>query len=173
MTGWLEAGQRGGMLRGRAVVLHRFGDRLPPEPRTAVFVLGPDISIGADLQGGARLLWAEVDGQILDPPGVKLTNAPGKPVVLDFRPELDLVVRVRRRKPRHEQRLDAHLSSAEGALLRALSWPAAHTLQAGVAEVLFEGERHVARGLMLESATASSPTPDAPTLDDAPLLGGS
>ena len=150
MSGWMEASQRGGMLQGHGVALHRFGDRLPVGPRQAVFVLGRDVSIGLDIQDGLTLLWAELEGRLLDPSGVRLVMEPGEPVLLDFRPELDLVVQVRRRRPRSSEALYDGLSTVEQGLLSLAGVPTHRVIQGGLAEVRYGDRRLVARGLMLE-----------------------
>ena len=170
LRGWLETGERGGMLDGRGVIFHRFGDRWPPEPRQTVVLLSKDFSIGVDLQGGRTLLWAEVEGRILEPAGVRLTVVDGKPVVVDFRPQLDLQARLRRRRPVHEVAVLDGLSGAEQAALEALGHPLRRRVQGGVAEVLYEGRRLIGRGAVVEvdtsppgaSASASASEESAP-----------
>jgi hypothetical protein len=92
--GWFTAGRRGGMFEGRAVAIHRGGDGAMGESRNLVALLGTDISIGLDEQGGTRSVWARMGDQ--DVPTVDLkreVDAQGR-TILDFRPSADLVATV-------------------------------------------------------------------------------
>jgi len=160
LQGWIEADSQGGMVEGRAVLLHRGGDGHLAGPRRSWIAVGRDVSIGVDRQGELELSWVEVDGQWHDAGGVTVTDEPRKPIVLDFRPDLDLVVRIRRRKPVAAQDLMGGLSSLERHLLRRLDIPELREVQPGVATVLFGGERRVV-GAVLVREGAAVPTPTA------------
>lgn len=87
LLGWAEAGQRGGLIRGRGVLLHRGGDGWPGGSRQVVVLLGEGLSVGLDLQGGQRFAWALVQGAPLDASAATLSED-GR--TLDLRPAAPL-----------------------------------------------------------------------------------
>lgn len=167
LQGWIEADSRGGMLEGHAVLLHRGGDGLMTGPRQTWIVAGRDVSIGVDRQGGLELRWVEVDGQWLDAAAVTVTDEPRKPIILDFRPGLDLVVRIRRRKPVTGSDLMGGLSALERLVLRQLDLPELREVRPGAATVLLGDERRVAGAIIVREG-AAAPTPAASEASSVP-----
>lgn len=97
-SGWVEAGERGGQIDGRGVLLYRGGDGLPRGPRRTVVLLGAGVSVGLEEHGGGTLAWAHLEGEELDPTGARLVQAGGG-WMLDF-PAADLVVQLQGRTVR-------------------------------------------------------------------------
>lgn len=82
LLGWVEAPPRGGLLRGRGVLLHRGGDGWPEGPRSLVILLGDQLSVGVDNQGDWTYAWASWRGEPLDASAARLT-----PGGVDLRPK--------------------------------------------------------------------------------------
>ncbi len=92
--GWFTAGRRGGMFEGRSIAIHRGGDGAMGETRSLTAVMGSEVSIGLDEQGGTRTVWARIGDR--DVPTVDLQRRidPQGRTIMDFRPAADLVVTV-------------------------------------------------------------------------------
>lgn len=89
LLGWIEAQSRGGMMRGRGVLLHRGGDGWPGGERTLAVVLCEGLSLGLDLQGAARFAWARQGEQALDVASAALRGSEND-LILDYRPSSNL-----------------------------------------------------------------------------------
>ncbi len=93
--GWFTAGRRGGMFEGRAIAFHRGGDGQPKTERHTAVIMGPDVSIGIDDQGGQRIQWARIGDLDLPLEELKMTLHSNGGATLDFRPALDLEIDLR------------------------------------------------------------------------------
>lgn len=149
LTGWVEAGKRGGLLRGRGVLLHRGGDGRPAGPREAAFVLGPELFVGLDRQGDGRLAWARIDGQDLDASDARLEEEADGRLVLDLRPASDLWVSLRPRPPEGYRDEYEHLLFFERPLAGWLGADSPRVLQRALAEVHNGASRRLAPALLL------------------------
>lgn len=150
LTGWLESGKRGGLLRGRGVLVHRGGDGRPEGARLAAYALGDGVAVGIDTQGALTLAWATVAGERLDARDAKLSMSPEGKVTLDFRPSADLVVTLRPRAPAGSRDPYEHLLGFER-LLAQLVFPAdARQLSRALADVAAGGARRTVPGLILQ-----------------------
>ena len=144
ITGWVAAGERGGPLEGRGVLLHWGGSGIPDPPRQAVYVLGRRLLLGVDDHGSGRLLFAELDGQPL--PGSAAVQW-GDPVRITLG---SLTVTVRPRSPLGQSDPHEHLLRIER-LLGGLILPLPQRqVQAGVAEVHSDALSFQAPALLLE-----------------------
>ncbi len=149
LTGWLESGKRGGLMRGRGVLVHRGGDGRAQGARLAAWALGPGLGIGVDTEGGLTLGWAGVDGRLLDASDAKLSgDAEGK-VTLDFRPASEVWVTLRPRPPAGERDPYEHLLGFERALAGWLAPVEPRRLTRALAEVHVGDSTRTVPGLIL------------------------
>lgn len=129
--GWFTAGKRGGMLQGRAIVLHRGGDGQPTGPRRGVYILSEAATIGVDEQGDLRLSWANINGQDFDLSQAEVVRSSDGSVRMDLRPSADFWFEVIPTSPLWPTDGHLHLAAPE-------KW---------AAEVMGRGaQRQVARG---------------------------
>ena len=115
---WTTAGDRAIETDGYGVLLDRGGDGIPALPRQALYLLGSGIQLGVDQQGAGRLAWGQLDGRPLDLANLKIDWHTGQPIRLDLRPAEDLVVEVKRDRPKASRDPWAHLGSWERWLAR-------------------------------------------------------
>ncbi|MCB9778851.1 MAG: hypothetical protein H6742_09830 [Alphaproteobacteria bacterium] len=115
LSGWLSGGERGGLVTGRGVVLHRGGDGYPAGPRTTFVALGHDLAVGIDQHGAGLLAWGMKDGRIVELGAPETFDVNGWPRTVSFRdgPELTL----RRDRARGERLPFEHLTQVEQRLL--------------------------------------------------------
>ncbi|MEC8425055.1 MAG: hypothetical protein VX000_14825, partial [Myxococcota bacterium] len=136
ITGWLEAGSRGGALGGNGLLTWRGGDGAPAWPRRAVYVLGgADTSIGLDQHGSSRLAWGRLEGRDLDMTDAALRTGPDGGLVLDLRPAEQIVLSLTVRKTGGTTDPYDGLSGVEQQALRVVGGPPVrrvHLLQARV-----------------------------------------
>jgi len=135
LTGLLESGKQGGLLHGRGVLLHRGGDARLSGERDAAFILGSDLALGYDVQGGSRLVWAWADGVALSVNDARLEQQPDGTALLDLRPGADLWVRLHPRATGGDIDPYAHLMFFERPLVRLLETPEPRALHRALAEV--------------------------------------
>lgn len=150
VSGALVAGGRHRILRGRAVVIHRFGTSPPSLDgvvRQAVFALAEDISVGVDQTGGDVVAWAILDGEMLR--GEPILSRDARSLTADFQPELPLKMRVVERNPRLDEDPYEELSAVERAALDALGKVPNRTLTSGTAEILYRDQLLSAPALTL------------------------
>lgn len=150
MAGWAEAGERGGLLRGRAVVLHRGGDGVPRGGRLSAVVLGRGISAGLDAEGEGQQRWLRVDGATLDASAGAFSWQPKGRAILDFRPAAEVWISLRHPIAACSRDPLEHLFPVEQFFARL----------AGFGDVLgwqrYEAEIHVADQVMRASAVVLS-----------------
>lgn len=146
LAGWVEAGSRGGILLGRAVVLHRGGDGLPQGPRQAIFVFGDGLALGLHHEGGETLAWGSYAGEALDTAGASF--------VRDERGHVRLRIgaiegTIRPRRPQGRTDTFAHLLGPERLALAAFGQLRSRELQRGFAELRIDGNTLNAPALIL------------------------
>ncbi len=152
MDGWLEAGQRGGRLVGRALITDR-------PVRRALFVLHPELTLGVEERAGGVVAWGEVAGAALAAESVTWKET-GRQVQISVEPA-GLLISGRRRSPGGLTDPWTHLLGSERWLLRRMRGPVQRRVEVIAAEVTRGEQRWRARGLRLEtsSETLSPPLP--------------
>ena len=80
------------MFEGRAIALHRGGDGQPKTERQTAVLMGPDVSIGIDEQGGQQMQWARIGDLDLPLGDLKMTLHTNGGATVDFRPAVDLKI---------------------------------------------------------------------------------
>ena len=148
--GWFTAGRRGGMFEGRAIALQHGGDGIAG-PRSATFVLGEGISIGIDAHEGQRLTWARMGDMDIDMSDVAQRNEPDGAHTIDFRPAADLVVTLEPTDVGGSIATDGHLYEPERLLARLHGLNSSRTVTRTRAEVLYEGKKTSASGLLVRT----------------------
>lgn len=138
LAGSVEAGPRGGILLGRAVVLHRGGDGVPEGPRLTALVFGAGWMVGLHEEAGERLLWGVAQGRALDLSGTTATRLDGGGVRLEGA-ALRGVVKLR--QPAGATDPLAHLLPPERWALAALGQDRVRDVSRGFAEIKLEGAR--------------------------------
>jgi hypothetical protein len=124
VTGWLEAGSRGGALGGHGMLTWRGGEGAPAWPRRAVYVFGgADTSIGFDQHGESRMTWGRLEGRDLVMDDAALSTNEDGTLVLDLRPAEDLVLTMTARRTGGTTDPYANVSAVEKQALRALGGP--------------------------------------------------
>ncbi len=139
VEGILRAGQRNSMLQGRAVILHRQGDRPPARKgthRVAAFVMDAEFSLGIDQTGSDALAWAWVDGRSWSADSALVRRLEDGIVEMDFRPEAPIVARLVPVPPHHRRLLWDHLSGLEQWMLARVTGRAERRIRGANAEVL-------------------------------------
>ena len=125
------------MFEGRSIALQR--EAMPHQARIASFVVGHDVSIGVDEQGGQRLAWARIGD--LDLPLESLhqsVNADGSHT-LDFRPSENLVIRLPASEVGGVMPHDDHLYGPERAIAQWAGFGQARTLFRSQAQLIHNG----------------------------------
>lgn len=134
VSGWLEAGSRGGALGGHGLLTWRGGDGAPDWPRRSIHILGgPETTIGFEQHGEARMAWGRLEGRDLVMDDAQLAVDTDGTLALDLRPAEDIVVRLAVRRTGGTTEPHAGLSTIERQALRALGGPPlrrVHLLQA-------------------------------------------
>ena len=151
VSGALAAGGRHRFLVGRGVLLHRYGPNPPTlagARRDAVFALAEDISVGVDQTGGDVVAWAWIDGELYQASPV-LTRDEGT-VMVDFRPDLPLMMRVQEHGPRVTEDPYEELSDPERIALDAWAGLPTRELTSGVAEIRWMDQALTAPALSLQ-----------------------
>lgn len=137
-NGFASAPMRNYLLGGKALLIHRSGERPPVwkgADHTTVFVTAPNMSIGIDQSGSQALAWANIDGTLAWADAV-LTGSFEEDWLLDFAPELPLQVKIRTRGQGHIDRPFEHLSGPESAVLDARYGTLSRELRTGRAKIL-------------------------------------
>jgi len=147
--GWFTAGRRGGKFEGRAIALHRGGDGVIGQTRTAIAVVAEGVSIGLDAQGESQLAWARIGDREAALSSLALTAGPGRSQVLDFRPDSDLVVTVEPTAVGGESNGYETLFGWERAAALASGLIANRSVHRARATVAFEGETFTAAAVVL------------------------
>ncbi len=143
LAGWVEAEHRGGGVNGRAVLLHRGGDGVPPGGRRIAVVLGPDTSIGIVVDGDGQLAWGVLEGRRLDTRDAALSSPEGRRWTLDLRPAEDVVIRLRAKAPAGAADLRGGLFRVERLVLDRLRLPAIRRVRPALARIAV-GDRTLA-----------------------------
>lgn len=149
-SGWVEAGERGGQIDGRGVLLYRAGDGMVRGPRRTLVLLGAGVSVGIDTQGAHTLAWAHVDGEALDPSGARLASTAGG-WMAEF-PAAELVIELRGREPQGSDALNPDEMFVGTLGRRLLGQPATRTVQAVQATLARPGGTLVAPGMLVQVA---------------------
>jgi hypothetical protein len=139
VEGILRAGQRNNMLQGRAVILHRQGDRPPARKgtmRVAAFVMDEEFSLGIDQTGSDALAWAWIDGRSWSTESALVRRVGDGVVEMDFRPEAPIVARLVPVPPHHRRLLWDHLSGLEQWVIARVTGRAERRIRGANAEVL-------------------------------------
>jgi hypothetical protein len=153
-SGALGGGSRYTVVQGPAVLLRRVGSENPGlsgERRRGVFVRDDGLSIGYDGVGSQALSWVVVDGERYEGAS-PLLSVEGKAWVLDFTPELPLVVQVTGRRPIMTRDPYEHLSGPEHWLVDRAGRLPRRVLQAATAELRWRDELRSAPALLLDVA---------------------
>ena len=130
VTGWLEAGSRGGALGGNGVLTWRGGDGLPNWPRRAVYIMGGgDTSVGFDTHDGGRIAWGRVSGRDLVMDDATLKTGPDGGLVLDLRPAEDIAFTLSPRTTGGSTEPFSGLSPVEQQVLRVAGGPPIRRVQ--------------------------------------------
>lgn len=130
VTGWLEAGSRGGAIGGHGVLTYRGGDGVPDWPRRAVYVFGgAETSVGVDVHGGGRMAWGRVGGRDLVMDDAQLKTGPEGELLLDLRPAEDVALVLTPRTTGGRSDPFSGLSTVEQQALRPLGGPPVRRVQ--------------------------------------------
>ncbi len=152
VEGIVRAGQRNSMLQGRAVILHRSGDRPPARKgthRVAAFVMDAEFSLGIDQTGSDALAWAWVDGRSWSAESALVRRLEDGVVEMDFRPEAPIVARLVPVPPHHRRLLWDHLSGLEQWVLARVTGRAERRIRSANAHVQVGEETLQAPALIL------------------------
>jgi len=142
--GWFTAARRGGIFEGQSVALHRGGDGQPRGGRETAVILGREVSLGLDIQGEQRLIWARVGDKDLPLDTVELTIQTDGSARIDFRPTLDLVIPIVPTRVGGTIDAFAHLSPPEQALASTLGLSGQRRVRRGQATFSLDGVEHQA-----------------------------
>ena len=157
ISGWVTAGKRGGLIRGRGLLLHRSGHAVPAPPRLGVYVMHERLSLIVDMHGPQGLAWATLDGEPLDTEGVTVDFPARGPVTVSL-PSADTTITLRRRKQRGTIDPFEHLLAAEAWIAAPLIGQPLRRLQLSQA-TLAQGERTLrAPALLVEVRDAAQLT---------------
>ncbi len=149
-SGWVEAGERGGQIDGRGVLLYRAGDGMVRGPRQTLLLMGADVSVGLDTQGEHTLAWVHLDGEELDATGARLAET-RQGWMAEF-PAADLVVELQGRSPQGNDALNPDEMVVGQLGRRVLGQPATRTVQAVQATLSRPGGTTVAPGVLVQVA---------------------
>ena len=99
IQGWIHAGRQGGPIDGRAVVIHREGNAIPPlmangRARQDLYLFGQKMSLGLTIEGPIQSAWLQIDGADLDASAAQSTQLSDTEWKLDFRPNADVVATI-------------------------------------------------------------------------------
>ena len=149
-SGWVEAGERGGQVDGRGVLLYRAGDGMVSGPRQTLVLMGADVSVGLDTQGDHTLAWVHLDGEELDATGARLAQTRDG-WMAEF-PRANLVIDLRGRNPQGSDPLNPDEMFVGQLGRQFLGQPATRTIQAVQATLSRPGGTTVAPGLLVQVA---------------------
>ncbi len=147
--GWFTAGRRGGMFEGMSIALHRGGDGRPGGTRQSVVLMGPDVSIGIDTQGGQRMQWARIGDHDLPLDDFSMSLQSNGSATLDFRPTVDLVIELVPTGVSGSSSAFEHLLSAERWLAENAGLKGNRQLHRARARFTHEGVEYSANGFTL------------------------
>ncbi len=149
-TGWVEAGERGGAIDGRGVLLYRGGDGVLQGPRRTLILQGGDASIGYDGQGDFILAWLHLDGQALDASGAGLVET-SDGWMLSF-PAADVTVALRGRNVGGVTDIRSDALPPGKLILQAARQPLSRSVQAVQGTVVGPGNTQILPGALVQVA---------------------
>ena len=157
ITGWLEAGSRGGALGGTGLLTWRGGDGVPDWPRRAVYILGgPETSVGYDTHGSARMVWGRVGGRDLVMDDATLKTGPDGELLLDLRPSEDVAFTLTARKTGGSTDPFSGLGALEQQALRLAGGPPVRRVQRLQARAVGLGDPLLVPAVLVEVAPPES-----------------
>ena len=150
VSGWMAAGERGGLVRGVGLLLRRSGAGQPALPRQAAFVVTQSVQLGVDVQGEGRLAWAWIDGVALplDTLAIRPAEVDGG-LVVDLRPAAPLVATFTPGRSGGQTLPYEHLTRPERWLLER-GRDTTRTVQDAEVEVWYDGQPQRLSGILLD-----------------------
>ena len=147
ISGWITAGERGGLVGGRGLLLYRGGASPPPLPRMGAYVLSPALQLIVDQHGTSTVAWAQLDGQPLPTEGLTTDFPATGPATITLPGG---TVTIRRRKTRGTTDPFEHLMLAERWLAAPLTGAPRRRLQVAQATIQLGGRTLRAPAIVLE-----------------------
>jgi hypothetical protein len=141
ISGWITAGERGGLVSGRGLLLHRQGHAVPALPRLGAYILTDSFQLIVDQHGEEALTWAALDGEPLSTANITTDFPEDGPITITL-PEAGSTVTIRRRRTGGTIDPYDHLLAAEAWLAAPLTGRPARRVQTAQATVTI-GERTI------------------------------
>jgi hypothetical protein len=150
MAGVLRAGGQSAILDGYAVGIHRFGADPPGlrgSTRRSAFVLDKDLAIGIDQSGGQSIAFVRVGGKTFDASTAVLSKSVDG-WLMDFRPAIDMEVKLRPHRPHLQTDPWEHLYRFEHWIAGMRFGRPVRRLRAAEAQIRMGERQLTARGLI-------------------------
>jgi len=142
LPGFVRSSAADDVIDGRGLLLRRRGDDPPMlrgADRLGIYLLGAGVSVGVDQTGGRALSWASVGDLVLPAGDATIVKKRRGVFELDFRPALDLTIRVKARQQKLRSHPWEHLSRPERWLLGRLVGEPVRRVQAATARTRTAG----------------------------------
>jgi hypothetical protein len=148
VNGAWRAGKQGDLIRGHGMLIRQSTDTWPGDQpaRSAVYIIGPERSVGVELVGDQSLAWL-VDEEGLRSGRTATVTRTGRKLLLDLRPDLPVTAKLRLGIRTVVREPWAHLLPFERLAARLLfGWPL-RSYERARAELEVDGEKSVSAAL--------------------------